>query len=158
MFTLNKEMAFITWYVTEKEYGLTRAVRYALNMVHYFNVEKKKDLALAIDIVDKLIKTKEGVDLGKDYLWKMYRKRKAHVRNAKAAFRTYDINTRRFRGPNKEPLPVCECGCGTILKPGRRFVNGHNARCRSKEKNEKIARHMRISKKEKKSEKVITIF
>lgn len=158
MIPLDKEMAFVSWYVVEKEYNLTKTVRYALNKIHYFNTKKGEDISLAIHIVNKMIMAKEGIDLPKEYLWKMYQKRKAHIKNGKAKFKTYDIEQRRSRGPNKEPLPVCECGCGTILKPGRRFAHGHNARCRDDDDNKKRAKNMRSVKNAKKQGKVIPLF
>lgn len=33
---------------------------------------------------------------------------------------------------------LCECGCGEEVKPGNRFIWGHNARCRSEETLRKI--------------------
>lgn len=150
MFSLNKEQAFINFYVMDKEYGLTRVVRYALNQIHYFEREKGYERKLAIHIVNNMINAKEGIDLTKPFLWKMYRKRLAYVKHAKDAFRTWDIEKRIAQAP-KQNLNYCECGCGTIIKPGRRFVNGHNARCRSKKENEELAENMRDVRRKKKN-------
>ena len=34
---------------------------------------------------------------------------------------------------------LCECGCGQVVRPGRRFVSGHNARVMSDETKEKMS-------------------
>ena len=153
MFMLDTEMAYINWYVAEKEFYLTRRVRLALNKIYIFMSRDHDNFGLSCHKANLYIKKRDGIDLSIEYLKKMYKARQAHVKNAKAEYKKIAYEKRNEKNPNKEPLPVCECGCGTIVKPGQRFVNGHNSRCKSQDKKNKQAEIMRYAKEKKKNHK-----
>jgi len=119
MIILNKEVVFINWYLQEKEYFYTDHVRKALNLIHYYMAVKKKSSATAIHLVNKKVKKDYGFDFSKEFLWKLYRKRKAYIKNAKDEFKQYEIRKRLERLPNTA-IKLCECGCGLPVKPGRK--------------------------------------
>jgi len=155
MIVINKEMAFISLYLAEKEFFVNETLRKALNCIYYLHRKKNVDKALAIHLTNEKYKKKYNVEYTKDYLWKMYNSRLAHIKNAKDKFQIWarEIRERRYG-----ILPdLCECGCGKEVKKNNKFVNGHNAKCRSKEENESLATNMRSAREINKSATVISL-
>lgn len=153
MIILDKEVVFINWYLQEKEYFYTDHVREALNLVHFYIVKKKQSRASAIHKVNEKFKKDYGFDFSKPFLWKLFRQRKAHIRNAKEEFKQYEIQKRIERAPKTE-IKLCKCGCGLPVKPGNKYINGHNPRFKNEQEKIEYTKNLRDIKQGKK-EKVI---
>jgi len=65
MIILNKEMAFISLYLAEKEYFLPDNLRNALSYIYYLTHEKGKDKALAVHITNEKYKKLFNIDYNK---------------------------------------------------------------------------------------------
>jgi len=154
MIILNKEMSYVNWYLSQKEYFLSDNVRKALNKIYNFTNKKKLPKAVSIHIVNELFKRNENVDLGKRFLHGKYNSRLAHIHNAKEEFKKWEMDFRlRHYGMKKK---LCECGCGQeVTKKNNKFINGHNSKCRDKVEDVKKAAHMRESRKQQKINHVI---
>lgn len=157
MIILNKEMSYVNWYLSQKEYFLQDNVRKALNKIYNFINKKKLPKAVSIHIVNELFKKNENVDLGKRFLHEKYNSRLAHIHNAKVEFKKWELDFRlRHYGMKKK---LCECGCGQeVKKDSHRFIHGHNIRMRSKKEKEYYAQVM-LDKRPKKieGEKIIQV-
>jgi hypothetical protein len=150
----DKESAFISFYLAEKEFFYPDKLREALTLISYLITVKGKDKAIAIAQVNTKFKEKKNIDYTREFLWKRYNSRLAYIKNAKDKFKLWEIE---MRERNAGIIPkLCECGCGQEVKnKNNKFINGHNARCRSKQDNIRRAIKMRDSKKPKKNNKVI---
>lgn len=154
MIVLNKEMAYISFYLAEKEYFLPDNLREALSLIHYLIKEKYKEKALAIHIVNEKYKKKKNIDYGKEFLWKKYNARLAHIKNAKDKYQKWALDIRERNVGLKKKL--CACGCGEeVTKKNNKFINGHNARCIDKDQSIKQAELMRDAREQKKSPTII---
>ena len=58
MIVLDKEMAFISFYLAEKEYYIPDRLRGALSYIYYLTHDKGKDKALSIHITDEKYRKK----------------------------------------------------------------------------------------------------
>lgn len=154
MIVLDAEMTFINWYLTEKEFHLTKYVREALNNIDWWIRVKRKSKALAIHIVNEKFKSKYNFELTKSYLWRVYNQRKAYIKNAKDKFKIWKNERMLESIPDIMKANLCACGCGHPVKPGNKYINGHNIRCKSKEKNIEQANHMRRIRRQIKLNKV----
>lgn len=155
MIILDKEMAYINFYLTEKEYFLPDRLREALNYIYYLNRKKGKDKALAIHITNEKYKKKYNIDYTKEFLWKRYNGRLAHIKNAKEKFKIWSLELREI---NAGIVKVCECGCGEkITNKKNRFIHGHHRRVLSKEEKIANAKYMRDIRAAKKGNKVVDI-
>jgi len=147
MLILDKEMAFISNYLAEKEYFMNDDLRKALSYIYYLIHKKHKSKSLAIYIANEKYKkiinrnTQEYYNFTTEYLWKMYNSRLAHIKNAKEKFKIWDLNIRlKHYGMEKK---LCECGCGQeVKKSNQRFIHGHNVRTRSKKEKQFYAKLM----------------
>ena len=156
MITLNKEMAFISFYLAEKEYFFPESLRQTLNYVNYLIVKKGKDKALAIHLANKRCIEKFGVDFGKNKIRSDYNSRSAHIKNAKDKYKIWALELRERNAGKKKKL--CECGCGKeVVKKNNRFIHGHHRRVLSQEVKELNAKHMRDKRAEKSDNKIIDI-
>jgi len=155
MINLNNEMAYINWYVAQKEYFLTEDTRRALNKIFNFISKKKLPKAVAIHVVNNLFK-KKGTNFGKRFLHSKYNARLAHIKNAKDEFAKWELDFRmRHFGMKKK---LCECGCGQeVTKKTNRFIHGHHRRILSQEEKEANAKRMRDIRASKQENKVIDI-
>ena len=141
MIIVNNRMAYVNWYVTQKEYFLHDNVRIALNKIHSLISKRKVDKALAIHNINKLMLKNTGVELGKKFLREKYNSRCAHVRNALEEYDKWEQDFRERHFGLKKKL--CECGCGQeVKKKKHRFIHGHNIRMRSKEEKKHYAKVM----------------
>lgn len=154
MIVLNDEMCYINWYLTEKEYHLTKYVREALNMIDWLIRTKRKSKALSIHIVNEKFKSKYNFDFSKEFLWRAYNQRKAYIKNGKDKFKIWKHNKMLESIPDEMKVNLCACGCGLPVKPGNKYIHGHHVKNRSKEENNHYAKNMRNAKKARK-EKVI---
>jgi len=154
MIILDAEMAYINWYLTEKEYHLTSHVREALNMIDWLIRKKRKTKALSIHIVNEKFKSKYKFDFSKEFLWRCYNQRKAYIKNAKDKFKIWKHNKMLESIPDEMKVNLCACGCGLPVKPGNKYIHGHYVKCRSKEEKDYYAQNMRKAKRARK-EKVI---
>jgi len=160
MIIMNREMAFLSQYVSDKEFFLPNQLRKAISDIFYQMSKRRIAPSLAIHIVNNIYKSKYGVEYGKQYLWEKYRARKAHIKNGKAAFKKWTIEKRMTASmPKVEKL--CECGCGEPVKnANNRFIHGHHRRILSDEEKVQNAKHMRevrAAKAAKKKAKVIKL-
>lgn len=153
MIIVNAEMAYINWYLTEKEYHLTTHVREALNMIDWLIRKKRKPKALAIHIVNKKFKKKYSLEFSKELLWKVYNQRKANIKHAKDKFKIWRQNRMLESIPDVMKLELCACGCGRPAKAGNKYINGHNPRFKNKEEKiyyttemRKIRRQIKLNK------------
>lgn len=142
--TMDKKIAFISFYLAEKEFFLPDKLREALHTISYLITCKGVDKALAIHRVNKKWKKDHEVEYTKEFLWKKYNSRLAHIKHANEKYHDW-VKEMKERNYGVKPK-LCECGCGQEVKKGNRFLNGHNAKCRSKEDNEKLAEQMRQAK------------
>jgi len=151
MIILDKEMAFISFYLAEKEYFLPDNLRNALSYIYYLTHEKGKDKALAVHITNEKYKKVFNIDYNKKFLWKMYNTRLAHIKNGKDKYKKWTLDLRERNAGLK--LKLCDCGCGEEVKKEKyRFIHGHNIRTRSKEQKQYYAKLM-LDKRPKKHEK-----
>lgn len=159
MIVRDPEIAFLSYYVLDKEFFLQPQVREAIDLVAYLIYQKGMDKALAIDVANRKIEKKYNFELSKPYLWKVYRQRLAYIKNGKEAFKKYGIMRRMAAAPEelKDQLKLCKCGCGDPVKPGNLYIHGHHVRCRSKEEKELNGKRMRAGKinKKKKQKKIL---
>lgn len=157
MIILDREVVFINWYLQEKEYYYTDHVRNALNQINYFEVKKKNSRALAIHIVSEIYKKDYNINFSKEFLWEVYRSRRAHIKNAKDEFKRYEMKKKLESSPNYK-IKLCACGCGLPVKSGNKYIHGHHRRCLSQEEKNENARRMREAKELKNSENNIIQF
>jgi len=154
MIVLDKEMAFISFYLAEKEYFLPDNLRNALSYIYYLTHEKGKDKPLAVHITNEKYKKVFNIDYNKEFLWKKYNARLAHIKNAKDKYKKWTLDLRERNAGLK--VQLCECGCGQeVTKKKNKFINGHNSKCRDKIEDVKKAAHMRESRKQQKINHVI---
>jgi len=145
MILLDREDIFVNWYLLEKEYHYTDDVRKALNQINYFEIQKRKSRALSIHIVSKTFKKKYNINFSEEFLWTLYRRRKAHIKNAKVKFKEYELWKRLESSPEHE-IKLCECGCGLPVKPGNKYINGHNPRFKNRQDKKEHTEKMRFAK------------
>lgn len=132
MIVRDPELAYLSFYVLDKEFFLSSKVREAIDLVVYLIYQKGMDKALAIDVANRKIAKKYNFEITKEYLWKVYRQRLAYIKNGKESFKKYGIMKRMADAPDAmKDHKLCECGCGRPVKPGNRFINGHNKRFRN---------------------------
>lgn len=156
MITINREMTYINAYVLDKEFKYQDRVREAINLIDYLIRQKRNDRALAIHITSKHYMKKYNLDYSKEFLWKVYRQRLAHIKNGKDSYKVYSMNKRLEGKP--QDIKLCECGCGNpVTKQKNNFLNGHNTKCKSEEEISCHTKLMRRKKKEKR-ENVIPLF
>ena len=141
-------------YVLDKEFYYSDYVIEALNFIYYLIKQGNKP-ALSIHIANKYIKKKYNYDFSKEFLWRVYRKRLGYIKNAKDKYKEYASRKRVENKPEIEKIILCECGCGLAVKPGNKFINGHNVKKRTIDENQKIAKIMRKKRKEKTNNKEI---
>lgn len=150
MITINREMTYVNAYVLDKEFKYQDRVREAVNLIDYLIRQKRNDRALAIHITSKHFMKKYKVDYSKEFLWKVYRQRLAHVKNGKDSYKKYAMEKRMEGGPS--PFKICACGCGNpVKKEKNKFLNGHNMRQKSKKYNDTQAKYMRKCRNDKKN-------
>jgi len=151
MIIMNREMAYLSQYVSDKEFFLPNQLRNAISDIFYQISSRRIAPSLAIHIVNNIYKSK-GIDYGKEFLWEKYRSRKAYVKNGKAAYKKWTIDKRMNASiPKVEKL--CECGCGEPVKSNNRFIHGHHRRVLSEEEKIRNAKHMRDVRAAKTNEK-----
>jgi hypothetical protein len=155
MIITNREMAYLNWYVLEKESKYTDRVREAINKIHFLIRNKKLDLALAIHIVNDKSADQYGIKLGKKFLWKLYSKRCAHIKHGKDEFRKLEFLKRLSDLPVIEEKNLCACGCGNEIGNDKVYKHGHNPRFKSEEEKQLYLESIRNLRKNKKSKKVI---
>jgi len=156
MIILNKEMAFISNYVMEKEFFLPDLLRKALNHIHYQIQKRRIQPGLAVHITNEIFKAKHNIDYTKKFLWKKYRARLAYVKNGKDKYKLWAIE-KRWSSVLKEEKKLCECGCGQEVKNKKsRFLQGHNVKMRTKEEKEFYTKNMLKNRKKKKA-KIINV-
>ena len=157
MIVLNKEMAFISLHLAEKEYFYPESLRKTLSYIYHLITVRRADKSLAIHLANKRCIEKHGVDFGKKQLRSHYNSRLANIKNAKDKYQIWALEIRERNAGIKKKL--CECGCGQeVKKDSHRFIHGHNIRMRSKEEKQHYAKVM-IEKRPKKykGEKVIQV-
>jgi hypothetical protein len=155
MIVLNKKLAYVSYYLAEKEYFLPDNLRKALSLIHYLISNKRLDKALAIHQVNEKYK-KKGINYSKEFLWKSYNARLAHIKNGNDKFEKWSLEIRQRNSGLRNPL--CQCGCGMeVTKKNNKFINGHNAKCRTEEENIELALHMRNIRNTQKSNNVISM-
>jgi len=135
----DKRIAFINFYVAEREFFLPDNLRSALDFIYRLITVKNMDKSLAIHKVNDWYKNKTGVEYGKQYLWTTYNKRMAYIKNATEKYYEWCIEMRK---KNVSGVVTCACGCGKPVKKGNKFINGHNIRLRSKSEKIKYAKNM----------------
>jgi len=156
MIVLDKEMAYISLYLAEKEYFLPDNLRSALSYIYYLIHKKGKSKSLAIHITNEKYKKLFNVEYGKEFLWKNYNARLAHIKNGKDKYQKWALDIRERNAGLK--VKLCECGCGQeVTKKNNRFINGHNSKCRDENENIERAALMRSIRKSKKSGTVISL-
>lgn len=151
MFIIDKEISFLIWYVAEKEFDYTDKVREALNLIHYLISKKNVDKALAMDIVSKKY-SKQDLDFNKDFLYKIYNRRLAFIKSGKDAYKKMSYLKRVSKDPNFK-IEYCACGCGSPVKKGNKFVNGHNSKVKNRKDKVNQAEIMREARRIKQIEK-----
>ena len=150
MISLNREMTYVDAYVLDKEYKYQDTVREAINLVDYLVRQKHNDKALAIHITSKHFMKKYKLDYSKEFLWKVYRQRLAHVKNGKDKYKIYAIEKRMEGGPID--IKLCACGCGNpVTKYKNKYLSGHNMRNKPKKHNDTQAKYMRKCRNDKKN-------
>lgn len=158
MISTSREAVYVNWYVLGKEYGLTNNVRNALNQIYYYMSKKGYDKTESVYKTHTYYKYKKGVVLETEFLWRQYNIRQAYIKNAKEEYKAWSINMRKIQCGIVEELPLCACGCGErVIKKGNMYINGHNTRCRDKNKSDELASNMRMRRKQKKGGVVIYI-
>lgn len=157
MFSLSREHAFLEFYILKKEYYYTDYVRDAINTIDYLMRRNGDKQSIAISKTINKIRKKYKVELEVDFLRKGFRQRKAHVKNGKEEFKKFTAEMRKAKKPKIELPILCACGCGQPVKKGNKFINGHNAKCRSKNEDKKLARNMREKRAKKTKHNVIVI-
>lgn len=143
MIVLNDEMTYINWYLTEREYHLSTHVRKALNTIDWLIRKKRKPKALAIHIVNQKYKSKYKFEFTKEFLWRCYNQRKAYIKNAKDKFKIWRQNRMLESIPDIMKAELCACGCRRPVKPGNKYINGHNPRFKNTEEKIDYTSHMR---------------
>lgn len=151
-----KRIAFINFYLAEKEFFLPDRLRSALDFIYMLTHKKHMDKALAIHKANEWYLKKYDIEYGKEYLWKKYNTRMSYIKNATDKYYKWCVEMRERNCGIKNPL--CACGCGQeVTKKGNKFLNGHNAKCRSKEEDKQLAENMRQAKTVKDNCKVISL-
>lgn len=141
-----KRIAYINFYLAEKEFFLPDDLRNALDFIYKLIKEKYMDKALAIDIVHKWNIKHKDVDYGKMFLWKKYNARMAFIKNATDKYYSWCTEMRKQAAGMSD---LCKCGCGEKVKKGNKFIHGHHRRVISQEKKELNAKRMREAREEK---------
>lgn len=151
MINMNREMTFVSQYVSQKEFFLPNHLRKALNHIHYQIQKRRIQPGLAVHITNNIFKTKHEITYTKEFLWKKYRARLAYIKNGKAEYKKWSIEMRSSVIPKEKKL--CECGCGKEVKnPKNRFINGHNIRLRTEEEKELYTEKMLKYRRNKKAD------
>ena len=107
MIVNDPELAFLSFYILEREFFLQSYIREGINTIAYLIYKQKVDKALAIDIVSKKIKKEYNTQITKEYLWKVYRQRTAYIKNGKEAFKKYKIHKYNETIPEKWKTKFC---------------------------------------------------
>jgi len=150
MITLNREMTYVNAYVLDKEFKYTDKVREAINLIDYLIRQKHNDRALAIHITSQSFMKKYSLDFSKEFLWKVYRQRLAHIKNGKDKYKKYSIEKRLEGGP--VDIKLCACGCGNpVTKEKNKYLSGHNMRNKPKKHYDTQAKYMRKCRNDKKN-------
>jgi len=148
----NKRIAFINFYLAEKEFFLPDDLRSALDFVYLLIKKRGKTKASAIYIANEWYKNKRNIEYGKEFLWKKFNSRMALLKNATDKYYKWCIEMR------KDALglsDLCACGCGQKVKKGNKFIHGHHRRVIPHEQKVLNAKHMRDSKLQKSNKNII---
>ena len=156
MIVLNKEMAFISLHLAEKEYFYNDSLRKTLSYIYSLITKRQADKSLAIHLANKRCIEKYGVDYGKSQLRSHYNSRLANIKNAKDKYKIWALEIRERNAGIKKKL--CECGCGQeVVKKNNRFIQGHNIRMRSQEEKQHYAKVMIEKRPKKSTDKIIQV-
>jgi len=156
MIILDKEMAFLSNYVMDKEFFLPDLLRKALNHIHYQIQRRRVQPGLAVHITNEVFKAKHNINYTKGFQWKKYRARLAYIKNGKDKYKKWAIE-KRWSVVNSQKKKLCECGCGEEVKKGNRFIHGHHRRCLSQIEKEDNAKRMRDAKNNRNENNVIQL-
>lgn len=141
---IDKETAFISFYLAEKEFFHPDKLRDALTMISYLIKVKHRPKSLAIAQTNSKYIKKYNIDYTREFLWKQYNTRLAHIKNAKDKFKLWEIEIKERNAGLKN---LCSCGCGQEVKKGNKFINGHNVNLRSNYEKDFYTKIMRNGKK-----------